>query len=105
MKRIYKFLSDNFPEVIKSVFHDTLKIDGKWSRTSLTMFTAWIASLHMAYYDMYKNGFHMEVFLTLVGVALGSKVTDSISKKMYPPTPAQPTDDPKKPAEEADPIP
>lgn len=66
-------------------------IDGKWSRTSLTMFTAWFAALHMAYFDMYKNGFHMEVFITLVGVALGSKVSDSISKKINPPTP--PKDD------------
>ena len=104
MKRIYNFFADNFPQVIKEVFMDTLKVDGKWSRTSLTMFTAWIASLHMAYYDMYKNGFHMEVFLTLVGVALGSKVTDSISKKINPPTqPAPPAPD--KPEEEADPVP
>ena len=102
MKRIYNFFADNFPQVIKEVFMDTLKVDGKWSRTSLTMFTAWIASLHMAYYDMYKNGFHMEVFLTLVGVALGSKVTDSISKKINPPTPPSP---PTPPEEEADPVP
>lgn len=95
MKRLYKFITDQFPPVLKSVFNDTLKVDGKWSRTSLTMFTAWIASLHMAYYDMYKNGFHMEVFLTLVGVALGSKVTDSISKKInpIPPTPTDPQPD------------
>lgn len=106
MKRFYKFFSDNVPPVLKSILNDTLKVDGKWSRTSFTMFTAWIASLHMAYYDMYKNGFHMEVFLTLVGVALGSKVTDSISKKISPNTPPAPVPpvDPNKPTE-ADPIP
>ena len=90
MKRVYQFFTDNFPPLLKSIFNDTLKVDGKWSRTSLTMFTAWIASLHMAFYDLYKNGFRMEVFVTLVGVALGSKVTDSISKKINPPTPNQP---------------
>lgn len=104
MKRFYKSLSEHVPPVLKAILVDTLKVDGRWSRTSLTMFTAWIASLHMAYYDMYKNGFHMEVFLTLVGVALGSKVTDSISKKINPPVP--PTQaQPDKPEEEADPVP
>jgi hypothetical protein len=102
MKRFYKFFSDNVPPVFKSILNDTLKVDGKWSRTSLTMFTAWIASLHMAYYDLYKNGFHMEVFLTLVGVALGSKVTDSISKKIHKPETTTSTVPPTKASEDED---
>lgn len=105
MKRTYQFLSNMFPPLLKAILNDTLKVDGKWSRTSLTMFTAWLASLHMAYYDMYKNGFHMEVFLTLVGVALGSKVTDSISKKINPVQTSTPPPQPDKPEEEADPAP
>jgi hypothetical protein len=84
MKEIYKKILDYVPPVLKAIIVDTLKVNGSWSRTSLTMFTAWVAALYMAYYDLYKNGFHMEVFLTFVGVALGSKVTDSISKKINP---------------------
>ena len=85
MKKIYTFIENLIPDFLKSIFVDTLKINEKWSRTSLTMFTAWVSALYMAFFDLTKNGFHMEVFLTLVGVALGSKVTDSISKKISPP--------------------
>lgn len=74
--------------IFKGIVRDTLKKqDGgelRWSRTSLTMFSAWIISICMAFYDLYKNGFSYEVFIAFVGVALGSKVTDSISKKINP---------------------
>ncbi len=82
-------------KILNEIANDTLKrADSKgvlrWSRTSLTMLTAWIVSLYMAGYDMYKNGFHTEVFLTLVGVALGSKVADGFSKKLDPTVVAPP---------------
>ncbi len=68
------------------IIDDTLKRydNGRlvWSRTSLTMLTAWVISIYMALWDMYKNGFNYEVFCVFAGVALGAKVTDAWSKKM-----------------------
>jgi hypothetical protein len=61
---------------------DTLKKEGKFSRTSLTMFSAWILAVNMALYDLYKNGFKYEVFATFVGVALGSKLTDTLGSRI-----------------------
>jgi hypothetical protein len=68
--------------LLSEVAHDTLTKDGKWSRTSLTMFSAWIASLFMALRDYYFEGLKYEVLLLFVGVALGSKLVDSQSKKL-----------------------
>jgi len=67
---------------IISLVNDTLKKDGKWSRTSLTMFSAWLLVVYMVIYDLYKEGFRYDVFVTMVGVALGTKLTDSIGKKI-----------------------
>jgi len=68
--------------LLSEVAHDTLTKDGKWSRTSLTMFSAWIVSLFMALRDYYFEGLKYEVLLLFVGVALGSKLVDSQSKKL-----------------------
>ena len=68
--------------VIKELLSDTLKKDGKWSRTSLTMFTAWFFALSFAWFDFMDKGLRIDVFSILVGVALGSKITDSFSKKL-----------------------
>lgn len=67
---------------MKDIINDTLKKEGKWSRTSLTMFSAWLLVVFMVVYDMYKEGFRYDVFATMVGVALGTKLTDSIGKKI-----------------------
>ena len=73
-------------EFVKNLTRDTLKkkVEGgyRWSRTSLTMFSAWLIAVYMVIFDLYKEGFRYDVFVTMVGVALGSKLTDSISKKM-----------------------
>jgi len=69
-------------EKIKTLISDTLKKDGKFSRTSLTMFSAWLLVVYMVIYDLYKEGFRYDVFVTMVGVALGTKLTDSIGKKI-----------------------
>lgn len=61
---------------------DTLQKDGKWSRTSLTMFVSFMIACGFAIYDLVTNGFHFEVFLTFMGVALGSKLVDAQSKKL-----------------------
>ena len=54
----------------------------RYSRTSLTMFSAWLIVVYMVIYDLYKEGFRYDVFITMVGVALGTKLTDSISQKI-----------------------
>lgn len=68
--------------LISEIANDTLKRDGLWSRTSLTMFTAWIWVIIIASVDYCKSGFKFEVWCTMVAVALGVKVTDAWSKKI-----------------------
>ena len=68
--------------VIDKVVEDTLKREGKYSRTSLTMFTSWLISIVMACYDFLTKGFDYQVFLVFIAVALGTKLTDSFGKKI-----------------------
>jgi hypothetical protein len=75
--------------IIKEIIHDTLKKPdekGVWrfTRTSLTMFSAWVVAIVMASYDAYVHGVKFEVLSLFVGVALGSKVMDGWSKKLDP---------------------
>ena len=67
---------------ISDVLHDTLTKDGKWSRTSLTMFSAWIVVVFMALFDFCRRGLQFDVWVTLVVVATGIKITDAWSKKI-----------------------
>lgn len=70
----------NLVELIKQVTNDTMKKDGKWSRTSLTMFSSfWIGVLYSGY-GIYKYGFDPIVFATYMAVATGLKVIDVIDK-------------------------
>jgi len=68
--------------VLRELLFDTLKKEGRWSRTSLTMFTAWFFALSFAWFDFIDKGLRFDVWVTLVGVALGSKITDAFSKKL-----------------------
>jgi hypothetical protein len=68
--------------VLREILQDTLKKDGKWSRTSMTMFSAWALSLSMAIFDFFFNGLKYDVWVTLVVVATGIKITDAWSKKI-----------------------
>ena len=68
--------------ILREILQDTLKKDGKWSRTSLTMFSAWALSLSMAMFDFFFNGLKYDVWVTLVVVATGIKITDAWSKKI-----------------------
>jgi len=68
--------------IIIQIINDTLKKEGKFSRTSLTMFSAWFVSLVMSTIDFVFNGLRFDVWCVLVGVAMGSKITDSFSKKI-----------------------
>jgi hypothetical protein len=69
--------------IIKQILNDTLKRDGKWSRTSLTMFTSWFIALVMAILDFFFNGLRFDVWLGLISVSIGSKISDSLSKKIH----------------------
>ena len=67
---------------ISDVLYDTLTKDGKWSRTSLTMFITLSVSLLMAIIDFFCNGLRYDVWATLMAVATGIKITDAWSKKI-----------------------
>lgn len=69
--------------IIKEIVNDTLKRNGKWSRTSLTMFTSYFVALLMSIIDFALNGLRFDVWCVLIGVAMGSKITDSYSKKIH----------------------
>jgi hypothetical protein len=69
--------------MFKEIINDTLKRNGKWSRTSLTMFVTLFVALVMSCIDFAFNGLRFDVWATLMGVAMGSKITDSYSKKVY----------------------
>ena len=68
--------------MLRDIINDTLKKEGRFSRTSLTMFSAWVFVLGMAFFDFIDKGMRYDVWLTLVGVATGIKVLDSYSKKI-----------------------
>lgn len=68
--------------ILREILQDTLKKEGKWSRTSLTMFSAWIVSMFMAMFDFFFNGLKYDVWVTLVVVATGIKITDAWSKRI-----------------------
>lgn len=74
-------------KVLKQIAHDTLKKkmpDGtrEWSRTSLTMASAWTAALGTYIVDFYLHGFRMDSFTVMVSVALGVKWLDAKSKQI-----------------------
>ena len=71
----------------KKLIQDTLmklNDDGthRYSRTSLTMFSAWITCITMSIEDYVQHGMDYQVFLTLVAVSLGSKLSDALSQKL-----------------------
>jgi hypothetical protein len=68
--------------MIKKLIDDTLKTPkGKFSRTSLTMFTCLFAALSYLGYETIKNNtFHIEAFFFLLSVAVGLKGIDVIDK-------------------------
>jgi|LakMenEpi03Aug12_release.lakeMendotaPanAssembly.Ray.scaffolds.fasta_scaffold230488_4 hypothetical protein len=68
--------------MIQQLVEDTLKKEGKWSRTSLTMFTSYIFSLTIAALDYIQRGFNFEVFLTLIGLSAGVKFSAALEKRL-----------------------
>lgn len=73
--------------VFSEIINDTLKkktSEGtiRWSRTSLSMLSAWVTSLSMAIADYVQHGFNFEVFLVLVSAALSYKGVDGIVNRL-----------------------
>ena len=70
--------------IINKVLSDTLKKNGKWSTTLLTMFSAWLAVLATYIVDFIKNNYKLNetAFGIMVVIALGSKITNSLSNKI-----------------------
>jgi hypothetical protein len=73
-----------FVNIVNKILSDTLKKNGKWSTTLLTMFTAWVAVLITYLVDFIKGGYKLNetAFCIIVAVALGSKITNSLSNKI-----------------------
>ena len=69
--------------VLKELFSDTLKKDGKWSRTSLTMLTSFSICVLVGLIDFCVRGYNSEVFFGFLSVAVGSKISDAFSKKIH----------------------
>jgi hypothetical protein len=74
-------------DVLNQIAADTLMKrdeDGvlRWSRTSLTMFTAMFFTVLFAVADFIMNGLRFDVWATFVAMSMGIKVTDAWSKKL-----------------------
>lgn len=69
--------------VLKELFVDTLKKDGKWSRTSLTMFISFAICVLIGLINFFMHGYNSEVFFGFLSVAVGSKISDALSKKIH----------------------
>ena len=69
--------------MLKKLVRDTLMIQGRFSRTSLTMFISFVLCLIIGVIDFACNGYRSEVFFGFLGSALGSKISDSFSKKLH----------------------
>jgi hypothetical protein len=73
-------------DIVKSIAHDTLKKDvngvREWDRMKLTMFVSFIAAIVFAIADFIQHGLRLDVWLTLIGFAYGSKIIDAQAKKI-----------------------
>ena len=68
--------------MLRDIINDTLKKEGKWSRTSLTMFTSFAICVVVGLLDFFLHGYNTETFFGFLSVAVGSKISDSFSKKL-----------------------
>lgn len=82
MKRLLRTIIENAWTLID----DTLKRDKngvrRFSKTALTMFTAWILVIYTYITDFIEHGFRSESFVIMVAIATGMKTADAISKKL-----------------------
>jgi hypothetical protein len=72
--------------LIKEIAHDTLKKDvngvREWDRMKLTMFVSFIVAISFAIVDFIQHGLRLDVWLTLIGFAYGSKLIDAQAKRI-----------------------
>jgi len=72
--------------LIKQIAHDTLKKDvngvREWDRMKLTMFVSFIVAIVFAIVDFIQHGLRLDVWLTLIGFAYGSKLIDAQAKRI-----------------------
>lgn len=72
-------------KLISTIWHDTMKTrDGIYSRISIIMASAWALAFFMAIYDFCVEGFRMDVWSLLVGIAIGSKFVNAHSEAVNP---------------------
>ena len=73
-------------DLIKDIAHDTLKKDvngvREWDRMKLTMFVSFVVAISFAIIDFIQQGLRLDVWLTLIGFAYGSKLIDAQAKKI-----------------------
>jgi hypothetical protein len=73
-------------DIVKSIAHDTLKKDvngvREWDRMKLTMFVSFIVAIIFSIADFIQHGLRLDVWLTLIGFAYGSKIIDAQAKKI-----------------------
>jgi hypothetical protein len=72
--------------LIKEIANDTLKKDvngvREWDRMKLTMFVSFIVAITCAIVDFIQHGLRLDVWLTLIGFAYGSKLIDAQAKRI-----------------------
>lgn len=70
-------------KILRQIIDHTLKTpDGRWSRMSIIITSAWLAVIVLAILDFCKEGFRYDVWITFVGVAVGTKLVDAQAKKV-----------------------
>lgn len=84
--------------LVRDIGNDTLKKNGKWSKTAIIATSAWFVVLWSFHYDLINNGFNETAWMFLGGVALGAPITKAWSKKVDP-TVAAPKENKDEPAE------
>lgn len=71
-------------KLISNIINDTLKREKngvrRWSKTALTMLTAWIMALAMAIDHQARTGFDYSVWIVFISVATGMKIADRAAK-------------------------
>lgn len=74
-------------KILNEIANDTLKKktpEGtrEWSRTSLTMFTAFMLACGAFVYSVIAEGFRFDAFSAMLATGLGAKLVDAKSKQI-----------------------
>lgn len=72
------------------IVNDTMKRDGKWDPTRITMFVAFGSILWAFHFDTIKNlKVNEELFLIMAAIATGVSIARAYSKKLNPDGPKE----------------